>query len=232
MHKKTKALIIYGTGETADIAYEYFTNDSPYEVIGFAMDEAFIQDKLHNGLPVFNFENIETLYSPKDFEFFVGTSYGKLNRDRMKMYEAVKLKGYRCASYVSTSAFVWHNVKIGENTMILEHTVLQHKASVGNNVIIWGGCYIGHQSKIKDHVFLAPRVAIPGFCEIGEFSFMAVNSAVNDFVKIAKDNFIASGAVVTKDTASGFLMKGVPAQADKKTAYDIFNISPKVAEFI
>ena len=232
MIQKTKPLIIYGTGETADIAYQYFTHDSPYEVVAFTMNEAYIRQKIHNGLPVYPFETIETLFSPEDFEIFVGTSYGKLNRDRIKMYEAVKRKGYRCATCISSNAYVWHNVQVGENVLILEQTVLQHKVSIGNNVIIWGGCYIGHQSKIGDHVFLAPRVAIPGFCEIGTGSFLAVNVTVNDFLKIGKDNFIASGAVVTKDTPPGVLMKGVPAKADPRSCYEIFNVPKKFAEFI
>ncbi|HEC1754848.1 TPA: sugar O-acyltransferase, partial [Campylobacter lari] len=32
-----KKLIIIGTGETASLAYEYFTNDSDYNIIAFAI---------------------------------------------------------------------------------------------------------------------------------------------------------------------------------------------------
>ena len=34
---KSKKLIIIGAGETANLAYEYFTFDSEYEVVGFSI---------------------------------------------------------------------------------------------------------------------------------------------------------------------------------------------------
>ncbi len=38
---KNKKLVIYGIGETADIAYEYFKHDSDYEVVAFTVDNEF-----------------------------------------------------------------------------------------------------------------------------------------------------------------------------------------------
>lgn len=35
---KCKNLVTIGTGETACLAYEYFTHDSEYEVLAFAME--------------------------------------------------------------------------------------------------------------------------------------------------------------------------------------------------
>lgn len=41
--KKEKKLVIVGSGEFAEIAYEYFTYDSEYEVVGFAVEKEFFQ---------------------------------------------------------------------------------------------------------------------------------------------------------------------------------------------
>ena len=38
---KNKKLVIFGTGETADIAFEYFTHDSNYEVVAFTVEAAY-----------------------------------------------------------------------------------------------------------------------------------------------------------------------------------------------
>ena len=40
-----KKLVIVGAGEFAEIAYEYFTYDSDYEVVGFAVEKAYIKEK-------------------------------------------------------------------------------------------------------------------------------------------------------------------------------------------
>ena len=88
--KKEKKLVIYGVGETADIAYEYFTHDSPYEVIAFTADAAYKKSGTHLGLPVINFAELEKIHPPGSVEVFAAATYNKLNRVRTKMYNAVK----------------------------------------------------------------------------------------------------------------------------------------------
>lgn len=36
-------IVIFGTGEIAELADFYFTRDSPHEVAGFAVDAAFLK---------------------------------------------------------------------------------------------------------------------------------------------------------------------------------------------
>ena len=223
---KSKKLVIYGIGETADIAYEYFTFDSEYEVVAFTADKAYISEDEHLGLPVIPFENIENVFPPSAVEMFAASTYNKLNRVRTKLYTSAKGKGYTCANYISSKAFVWRNVTIGDNAFILENNVLQHFVSVGNNVVLWSGNHIGHRTIIKDNVYVSSHCVVSGFCEIGEYSFLGVNSTFNDNIKIAKDNIIGSGAVVIKDTEPGVVMVGSPAKPGSKTSYEAFNVMP------
>ena len=82
MSMKNKKLVIFGTGETADIAYEYFTHDSEYDVVAFTVEASFKnEDKLYE-LPVISFEEVEQKYPPNEVEMFVAISYTKLNRVR------------------------------------------------------------------------------------------------------------------------------------------------------
>lgn len=224
--KKLK-LIIYGIGETADIAYEYFTYDSDYEVIAFTVDKEYLQSSAHNGLPVIDFADIDKLYPASEYEIFAASTYNKLNRVRTKMYKAAKMKGYKCANYVSSKAFVWRNVVIGENVFILENNVIQHLVSIGNNVILWSGNHIGHRTIINDNVYISSHCVVSGFCEIGESSFLGVNSTFNDNIKVAKDNIIGSGAVVVKNTEIGKVMVGAPARSANKSSYEAFNVLPE-----
>ncbi|MBK8089875.1 MAG: acetyltransferase [Chitinophagaceae bacterium] len=221
---KTKKLVIYGLGETADLAYEYFTYDSIYEVVAFAVDKEYKTENLHLGLPVIDFELIESIYPKTDIELFVGASFTKLNRSRMKMYNAAKAKGYTCASYISSKAFIWHNAEIGENAFVLENNVIQHKVKIGNNVILWSGNHIGHQTIIEDNVTLSSHCVISGFCTIGANSFLGVNCTFNDKIKLGKDNFVGSGALIVKNTEDGKLMIGAPAKPSAISTYDFFKI--------
>jgi sugar O-acyltransferase (sialic acid O-acetyltransferase NeuD family) len=221
---KNKKLIIYGIGETADIAYEYFTHDSEYEVVAFTVDAEYKQEDEHLGLPVIDFAEITENYPPGSYEIFAASTYNKLNRVRTKMYQAAKAKGYRCANYISSKAFVWHNVQLGENVMIFENNVVQHLVKIGNNVVLWSGNHVGHQTVIEDNVYLSSHCVISGFCVIGAYSFLGVNCTFNDNIKLGRDNIVGSGALIVKNTEDGKLMIGSPAKPAEKSSYEAFKV--------
>lgn len=221
---KDKKLLIIGAGETAHLAYEYFTHDSEYEVAAFCVNKEYIKENEFLSLPVVSFEDVEKHYPPSDYFAFVALAGTHLNRDRTKMYIETKNKGYKLASYISSKAFVWHNVEIGENCFILEDNTLQPFTKVGNNVVMWSGNHLGHRSEIKDNCFITSHVVISGFCEIGENCFIGVNSTFANDLKIAKDNFIAMGAAVTKSTEENRMYAGIPAKEIRRDIKEHFNV--------
>src|ERR1700733_3229414 len=181
---KNKKLVIFGTGETADIAYEYFTHDSEYEVVGFTVELAYKKEDELYGLPVVGFDEIESKFPVSTVELFVAISYTRLNRVRAKCYRLAKAKGYKFASYISSRAFVWHNAIIGENCMIFENNVIQHKVVVGDGVIMWSRNHIRHQTRIGDFVYISAHVVLSGCCYSGAYSCLGVNTTFNDHITL------------------------------------------------
>lgn len=198
--KKPKELVIVGAGETALLAYEYFCHDSAYNVIAFAVEQDHIDQAYLCDLPVTYIENLQETYPKESFELFVAISSGKLNRNRTNMYQKLKAQGYKFASYISSKAFVWHNVEIGENCFILENNTLQPFVKIGNNVTLWSGNHIGHRTTIHDNCFITSHCVISGFCEVGESCFLGVNCTIEDNAKISDDNFIGANAIIRKET--------------------------------
>jgi sugar O-acyltransferase (sialic acid O-acetyltransferase NeuD family) len=224
MENEAEKLIIVGDGETAQIAYEYFTYDSPYEVVAFSVEKDFLKrDKLFE-LPVVPFEELGRLFDPAKYKAYVAISYTQLNRIRTRLYKEVKRKGFTTASYVSSRAFVWRNVEIGENCFVFEDNVLQHCVKIGNNVILWSGNHIGHRSVIKDNCYISSHVVISGYCEVGENCFLGVNSCVGDELKIARDCIVGAGAVIIKDTGPGKVYVGNPAKPLEKSSFAAFGV--------
>lgn len=220
--KKAGQLIIYGTGEFAAMAYEYFTYDSLYDVVAFTVERRFLTKKRFQRLPVVPFETVVKKYPPKRYDMFVALSYTQFNRLRAKYYTLAKKKKYRLATYVSSRAFVWHTAKIGDNCMIFEANVIQHGVTIGNDVTLWSGNHIGHRASIDDHVYISSHVVISGYTKIGAYSFLGVNSTFNERLVIAPDTFVGSGAVVIKNTEKGKVYVGNPAKPLEKTSYEIF----------
>lgn len=210
---KTQKIIIVGSGELAEIAYEYFTVDSEYEVVAFCAERQYLKDTELFGLPVVAFEDVHTLYAPSEHKAYVAVPYTQLNRVRTRLYKATKEKGYECVSYISSKAFVWRNVIVGENCFIFENNVVQYHCKLGNNIVLWSGNHIGHRTVIGDNCFISSHVVVSGFCTIGENCFFGVNSTLGDTVVIPRDTIVGSGAVIVKSlTETGKIYIGNPAK--------------------
>ncbi len=216
--KQKISLVIFGAGETAHLAYEYFTHDPNYEhheVVAFCVDEQYFKDDIYLNLPVVRPHEVQDKYPSADHKAFAAASSGKLNRTREKLYNKVKNLGYECVSYVSAKAFVWHDVEIGENCFILEDNTVQPFTKIGNNVVLWSGNHIGHRTVIQDHVFVTSHVVISGYCNIGAYSFIGVNACLADNISIGHDNFIAMGAIMAKSTDDNQVWAGANAELRK-----------------
>lgn len=222
--QKNKQLIIIGAGETAMLAYEYFTYDSDYKVIAFAVNQEFIEAATLYDLPIIPLEEIDAIYPSSSYEAFIGISSGKLNRVRTEFYSELKKKGYALASYISSKAFVWRNVEIGDNCFILEDNTLQPFVKIGNNVTLWSGNHIGHRSVIKDNCFISSHCVISGFCEIGESSFLGVNCTIENNIKVGKDNFIGAGALIQKNTQEQEFFQLKQTELSKINTHRLFRI--------
>lgn len=222
---KTKKLIIIGAGEFGEIAYEYFSFDSEYEVEAFAVEKKYRNaDELY-GLPVIDFEDIVTKFPPSEYETFVAVTYVQLNRARRRLYEQCKELGYRCASYISSHAFVWHNVKVGENTFIFEDNTIQYHVQIGNNVILWSGNHIGHRTVIEDDCWLTSHDVVSGFCRIGRGSFIGVNATLGDNVTLGQDTVFGAAAVTVKSLPdTGCVYIGSPAKKLSRSSYEQFGV--------
>lgn len=218
-------LIIVGAGETAEIACEYFRHDSPHSPVAFAVEAQHRQRDELFGLPVIDLESMTERYPPDRFAAYVAISYTALNRLRRRLFLKVKADGYACASYVSSRAFVWRNVLIGENCFIFENNSLQHHAAIGDNTTLWAGSVIAHRARIGAHAFIASGVVINGFCQVGDSCFFGARSCLADRLSVAEDSIIGMGAAVIRSIEEpGGVHVGNPARRLQQSSYDAFSV--------
>lgn len=204
-------VILFGLQDYAELAHYYLEKDSPHEVAAFCVNKAYIPEGgQFRGLPVLAFEDVDQTHPAQDFCFFAPMSPRNMNRDRERVFNEIRAKGYRMISYVSSRATLFDN-EIGENCFILENNTLQPFTRVGNNVVLWSGNHLGHHSHIHDHVTFTSHVVMSGHCDIGAYSFLGVNSTLRDGIRIAEGGFIAMAAAVMKNTEPWSVYKGNPA---------------------
>lgn len=207
-----RRLIIAGVGSFAQVAYEYFTRDSAYEVVAFCVEAAYRQADELLGLPVLALEEIEAQLTPGAHAFFAAVVYTRLNRLRQRLYETLAARGYTPASYVSTSASVWPNVTLGQHCFIFPNVTLEPFAGLGHNVVVWGGTHIGHHTQVADHVFFSIQASIAGEVRIGPHCFVGIGATIANGLTLGRDCMVAAGAVVVDDAPADSVLMGVPAR--------------------
>ena len=193
-------IIIFGTGDIAQIANYYFEIDSGYEVVAFTVDSAYITEPQYEGKPLVAFDNLEETYPAAEYKMFIALSYAKMNKVREAKYHEAKVKGYTLVSYVSSHCTYLSQFPCGDNCFIFEDNTIQPFVRIGNNVTFWSGNHIGHHSVIHDHNFISSHVVISGHCVIESNCFLGVNSTLAHKVTIARETLLGAGVVISKNT--------------------------------
>jgi sugar O-acyltransferase (sialic acid O-acetyltransferase NeuD family) len=217
-----RRIVVVGAAEQASIAHEYFTHDSPHQVVAFSVESEYLNSDSFEGLPLVAFESLSEAYPPSEHSAFVAISSNRLNRVRRRLYLGIKERGYDCVSYVSSHAFVGIGSSVGENTFVFENNVIQRGVSIGDDVILWSGNHLGHHCAVEDHVFFASHVVIAGSARIGAGAYMGANSFVHEFVSVGADCIVGAGAVVLADTEDRGVYVGSPARATGRDSLEAF----------
>lgn len=218
-------LVILGDSAFAEIAFEYFKYDSPYEPVAFSVEQAYLKRDNLFGLPIVPFEQIEKYYPPQEHSFYAAFVYTQLNRLRTRFYLSAKEKGYTPASYVSPRAFVWRNVQLGEHCFIFEDNVIQPFVRIGSNVVLWSGNHIGHHSTIGDNSFLASHIVVSGFVNVGQSCFIGVNVSIGNNLNIGNDCLVGAGALTVRDVPENSFVKATPSEtSSSRTARQFFKV--------
>ncbi len=193
-------VVIFGTGQWAELAHFYFTHDTAHEVVAFTVDRPYFTEPTFKGLPVVPFDDITQHYPPSAAMLFIPISFKRMNHLRADRYHQAKAWGYQLASYVSSKATTWPGFQCGDNCFILEDNTIQPFVSIGSNVIMWSGNHIGHHSTIMDHVMITSHVVVSGCCVIGEYSFLGVNSTIRDETTVAPETLVGMAVPIQADT--------------------------------
>lgn len=217
-------LVIVGDGLFAEIAHEYFEHDSPYEVVGFSVEQAYLEKQELRGLPVVPFEQLEEHFAPGDHDVFCALTYTQVNRLRQRLSGEAKAKGYALASYVSSRAFVWRNVELGEHVFIFEDNTVQPFVKIGDNCVLWSGNHIGHHSTVEDNVFIASHAVISGNVTVGHNSFIGVNATLVNNITIGPDNWIGPHVIITRDTDPDAFWRPARSEKRDKGTLELFGV--------
>lgn len=193
-----KPVVIFGTGQLAEIAAYYFDKDSDREIAGFVADAPDPNQQMLYDRYVVSFDEVADRFPPSSHDAFVAIGYSKINAVRQTKCEAMRALGYTLASYVSSHAIIFDNVVYGDNSFILEHNTVQPFVRMGSGIVLWSGNHIGHHSSVGDYAFISSHVVVSGNCSVGARSFLGVNATLNDGISVGERCVVGSSCLVTK----------------------------------
>ncbi|WP_206808391.1 N-acetyltransferase [Paradesulfitobacterium ferrireducens] len=134
---------------------------------------------------------------------------------------------YGAKVLVGDGAMVRERCTIGNNVIIGSGVAVENDTRIGDFTKIQTGSYITAYMEIAERVFIAPMVTTTNDNFMGrtEKRFKLIKGAtigrgarvggatiLLPGVKVAPETFVAAGALVTKDTSQGKVMKGFPAR--------------------
>lgn len=209
-------IVLFGTGRGADVAYRFLSKDTNHEIVGFTVDEKYMQARELRGLPLVAFEEVERRYPPDDFRMFILLGYQSMNGLRQRKYEQAKAKGYRLESYVASDIFQVEPIILGENCFILDNQSISLDVTIGNNVVAWSSNHIGDLTAIGDHVWLASHVTIAASVTVEANVFLGVGATIGTNVRLGTGSFVGAHALISSDTAPGsvHVASGEPVDID------------------
>ena len=201
-----KKVIIFGTGQIAELVCDLIKEDEKLKLEGFCVDQEFKLSDEFKGYPLISFEEISNKFPKDDYFFITALSYSNLNKSRENVYLKLKKLGYRFINIISSDA-IFKADKIGENNIIFELNNIQKGAVIGNNCIFWSGNHIGHHSIIGDNCFISSHVVISGSVSMGKNTFIGVNSTIRDNIKIEENCIIGAGSLILKNLKANSVIR-------------------------
>jgi sugar O-acyltransferase (sialic acid O-acetyltransferase NeuD family) len=165
------------------------------------------------GVPVHIGDQVIEQFDKNHIELVNGVGSSSLvNKNRQKIYNLWKSKGYKFHSVIHPNASIEQSVKLESGVQIMSGVTIQPDCFIGENTIINTRASIDHDCKIGKNVHIAPGVIMSGGVTVGDGSFIGVGAVVIQGVKIGSGCMVAAGAVAVKDIPDNCSVKGVPAK--------------------
>ena len=210
-----KPLLIFGTGEYAEIAHYYFSQHAGRHVDAFTVEAAFVGDGHFCGLPVLDFAEAQRRFAPATHDLFVAIGYTRRNQVRQRIFLAARSLGYTLPSFVQESADVARNVVVGANTMVREFAALSPFATLGENCFVGAQACLSHHARVGSHCYLSSTAAVCGMARVGDGCFIGAHATVRNGVTVGAGCVIGAGALILSDCEPDgvYAAPGTPRQA-------------------
>lgn len=190
-----KPVIVFGTGDFADIVSFVLEKKTGRSIAAYAIHERYRREETWRGRPLISLEESEHLYPPSEFDAVLAIIGKKMFCQREDVFKEIAVKGYSLINVIDPSASV-DTKAIGSGNIILANCSLEAHCCIGNGNIIWQNTVLPHHNRVGDFNNLAPSVSLSGYSSVGNHCFIGNNVCIKNRIHVPDYCFIGAGAYV------------------------------------
>jgi len=217
----SKPVVLFGTGDIAELAWFCLTQDAHRQVVGFTLDKAYVDKSEFRGLPVVPFEDVQERFPPEEHEMLIAVGMADVNRLRARKCSEAVEKGYSLTSYISSRAMTFPDFSCGPNCFIGSGNTIQPFARLGANVMLVANTYIGHHVVIEDDCLLGAGAVVAGQSSVGRGTFIGANATIRDHVRIGRHCIVGAGCLLLNDAPDFSVFRGPAAEPAAMSSRDL-----------
>ncbi len=212
-----KDLIIIGAGkfarETVWMLERINEREPEWNILGYADDTPEKQGTQVYGLPVLGTVDV-LLTWPREVwvTMPMGTSPGR----RSLVQRLAGASHVHYATLKACSALTGKNMKIGEGSLLCEHTLCTVDVTIGRHSIVNVGSTLSHDVVVGDFVTISPGVTICGNCVLEDGCFIGAGATIIEQMHIGPGVVVGAGATVVRSLTQPGTYVGTPARKLEK----------------
>lgn len=215
-----KPVIVFGTGDFADIVSFLLENKMQRTIAAYAVHERYRSGDLWRNRPLVSLEESAALYPPTDFDAVLAVIGRKMFRQREELFMEIGDKGYSLINVVDPSAAV-DTEAVGRSNIIFSNVSVEAHCRIGDGNIIWHNTVLPHHNRVGNFNNLAPSVSLSGYSTVGNHCFIGNNVCIKNRIHVPDYCFIGAGAYVSGQLKENTVM--VPPRSlvlEEKSGFD------------
>ncbi|RLC50864.1 MAG: hypothetical protein DRZ79_03715 [Candidatus Cloacimonadota bacterium] len=214
-----KIIILGGLGNGSVIANAILdANKKGFSEWTFA---GYLNDRIPKGELIEEFPVLGKLSDTDNFVadgfYFINTIYRiDGQKERIKLFENLKIPERQLATFIHPSAYVAPNVEIGKGSVIMPQVSVSSGVKIGKCCLVMVNASIGHNSKIGNYCHLAAQSCISSFVELETGVHIGLNATVRENIIIKKYSSLGMGSVLLQNIGEKEIWAGNPARFLRK----------------
>lgn len=190
-----KSILLIGAGGHCKACIDVIEQIGEWQIAGIIdRKDSGVNEVL--GYPVIGCDDdLEELRKQYDYAF---VTVGQIRSAelKIKLFNQIKLLGFKQPGLVSPLAYVSKHATLGEGTIVMHYAMVNAAAKVGDNCIVNSKALIEHDAVIENHCHISTGATINGGVVVGEQSFIGSHATTKQTITISPKSFIKAGSVV------------------------------------